>query len=228
MEHRGRCRCGAVRYAFDDVVDAGYCHCAACRRATGAPVSGWVVPRGLQIEGEPRRHDDRGFCATCGTPLFAWDGDRVEVQVGTLDAPIAPRVHRHVEQQLPWLKLDDHLGAGGRIDGDPPRGAAITLREITEANLRAILLLDVESGQRRLVATNAMFLIDERFQRRGFGGRALAIVLAELSRWGGNAIWLACVPGAAGPYALYRSFGFEDTGVIDPDGEVVMRWIPPR
>lgn len=281
MDLRGGCRCGAVRYAFDEVVDAGYCHCGDCRRATGAPVAAWVVTRGLRIEGEPRRHKERGFCATCGTALFAWDGDRVEVQMGSLDTPIAPRVHRHVDQQLAWVKLDDRLPAyeggvlpdqriesSGRVEGVPPRGAAITLREITEANLRAVLFLDVEGGQRRLVATNAIslaqayfagdawhraiyagdvpigfvmaavikddgpgqgepnlwrFLIDERFQRRGFGGRALAMVIAELATWAGDAIWLACVPGDGGSYALYRSFGFEDTGVVDSDGERVMR-----
>jgi hypothetical protein len=42
----GGCFCCAIRYAFLDVFDAGYCHCSICRRTSGAPVIAWVnTPR---------------------------------------------------------------------------------------------------------------------------------------------------------------------------------------
>lgn len=35
MKHDGGCLCGAIRFTSDaDPVDAGYCHCALCRRST--------------------------------------------------------------------------------------------------------------------------------------------------------------------------------------------------
>lgn len=67
------------------------------------------------------------------------------------------------------------------------------------------------------------FLIDDRYQGLGFGGRALALILDELRAWPGTrSIWLSVVPGTGSAYDLYRRFGFEDTGVV-ADGEIVMR-----
>jgi ribosomal protein S18 acetylase RimI-like enzyme len=68
------------------------------------------------------------------------------------------------------------------------------------------------------------FLVDERYQKLGFGRRALELV-AEAARQAmpaARALWLSCVPGAHGPYHFYRRAGFEDTGWIE-DGEVYLR-----
>ena len=56
---------------------------------------------------------ERGFCATCGTPLFyrQFDGSTIELMAGTLDAPDAFALNYHygIEGQRAWLKLNDGL-----------------------------------------------------------------------------------------------------------------------
>ncbi|HSC33780.1 MAG TPA: GFA family protein, partial [Thermodesulfobacteriota bacterium] len=40
----GGCLCGEVRYKVNGtIIDAGYCHCRLCRRASGAPVVAWLT-----------------------------------------------------------------------------------------------------------------------------------------------------------------------------------------
>jgi hypothetical protein len=92
----GGCECGAVRY---EVAGQPYhrtlCHCATCRRTSGAPMVGWFSVRAdeFRLAGdEPRRHRssaeaERSFCGRCGTPLtFRRDGfDEIDVTICSLD-----------------------------------------------------------------------------------------------------------------------------------------------
>ena len=40
----GGCLCGEVRYeAVGEPMAIAYCHCASCRKHTGAPVVAWVA-----------------------------------------------------------------------------------------------------------------------------------------------------------------------------------------
>ena len=118
-EHRGRCLCGAVRYrAVGAPKWIANCHCASCRRATGAPMAtfaGFEAGRFSYLAGPPARFHSspgvtRSFCGQCGTPL-TYEGDRwpgeVHVLVGTLDRPedFAPTGNAFAEEQLPWLRL---------------------------------------------------------------------------------------------------------------------------
>ena len=76
-----------------------YCHCNWCRKATGAPVSVWLMFDQGQVAfivGSPQKYASspgvlRGFCPTCGTPLWwegAWDDKPVQmVPSGSLDDP---------------------------------------------------------------------------------------------------------------------------------------------
>jgi hypothetical protein len=128
--YEGGCFCGAIRYAFADVFDAGYCHCSICRRGSGAPVIAWVnTPRpGLRLlRGAPRfvttsAEFRRAFCPDCGTIMWTesidparWD--KVSVHHGTIDrcAEIEPAIHICHADRLPWLRIDDALP---RADGD--------------------------------------------------------------------------------------------------------------
>lgn len=88
----------------------------------------------------------------------------------------------------------------------------------------AAVFRDDELGCRWIGDANLWrFMIDEGYQRLGFGGRALRLIVDELGSWPGvTAIWLGCVRGPGSPYELYRRFGFEDTGV-DDEGERIMR-----
>ena len=42
--HTGTCYCGAVTIeASGDPIDMGYCHCANCRRYSGAPMNAFTL-----------------------------------------------------------------------------------------------------------------------------------------------------------------------------------------
>jgi hypothetical protein len=128
MLYRGRfeggCFCGAVRYAFTDVFDAGYCHCSICRRSSGGalmsfantPAAGFAVTQGTPRVFASSAEFERAFCAECGTVMFTrsidparWD--MVSVHQGTLDAPerIEPAMHICHADRLPWLHVHDAL-----------------------------------------------------------------------------------------------------------------------
>lgn len=179
-ELSGRCLCGAVRFAGGPAIEAGFCHCATCRRHSGAPVAAWVEVARADFEitaGEPARYASsergrRAFCRDCGSVLWFEDDRAVSINAGALDDPAAiePRVHIWVEKQLPWLELDDLLPkfVGGqrppaserrllRGPADPAvvRGAALELRPVDKDNLGEVLLLAVTGPQRRFVASNA-------------------------------------------------------------------------
>lgn len=66
-------------------------------------------------------------------------------------------------------------------------------------------------------------MIDGRYQKRGIGRRAMALIVAEAkSRPGVRALETSCVPGEGGPGPFYEKLGFRPTGAHE-EGEVVMR-----
>ena len=128
----GGCLCGAVRYRVRGAPrSVVHCHCAMCRRASGAPVVTWATFPAAAFEivaGVPARirssdHAERTFCGRCGSPLTFCDDnhmDWIDVTVATLDDPaaLAPTRHIWTESRLPWFDTDDHLprlprGSGG-------------------------------------------------------------------------------------------------------------------
>ena len=118
----GSCLCGAIRYfSMAEARPVIACHCRTCRKASGNFVTTTAVPRDrLTIEGEPRwwQSSDaarRGFCPTCGTPLF-WDGPgtHLSIHAGALDTLPAD------------LRLAGHIycaekGSYYEIEGDLPQ-----------------------------------------------------------------------------------------------------------
>lgn len=67
------------------------------------------------------------------------------------------------------------------------------------------------------------FMIDARFQKQGFGRRAIELVLESVkTRSGVKALFTSCVPGDGSPRKFYEKMGFIDTGKIDEDGELIM------
>lgn len=121
--YSGGCLCGAVRYEIEGAVSMPcFCHCASCRRATGAPTVPWGtfardalrVTRGRLTEYRSSPQVWRGFCARCGTSLTYRHEARaaeIDVTLATLDDPtlIAPQMHVWVKDQLPWASIGDSL-----------------------------------------------------------------------------------------------------------------------
>jgi diamine N-acetyltransferase len=66
------------------------------------------------------------------------------------------------------------------------------------------------------------FMIDARHQGRGFGRRAMELLIEEARRDGVEAVKLSVVPGDGSALAFYARLGFEETGKVE-DGEVEMR-----
>jgi diamine N-acetyltransferase len=66
------------------------------------------------------------------------------------------------------------------------------------------------------------FMIDERYQRRGVGRRAMELLLERWRGLGAAAATLSVVPTNPGAITFYESLGFVLTGE-EHGGEVVMR-----
>lgn len=113
----GRCACGAVSFKADSKPKfVANCHCADCRKATGAAFSTWVGYRDEQLswQGEPAAYASspgvtRQFCQACGSPLTyqgaRWPGE-THVLIGAFDQPEAftPAGDVFVDSALDWVR----------------------------------------------------------------------------------------------------------------------------
>lgn len=122
MTCEGGCGCGAVRFtARAEPTWRSYCHCADCRKATGAPVAAFVgfAEEAVTFTGEARHSFrngpiERSFCGRCGSPLDYRDENlpgEIYVHLGVMDEPerFAPTLHAFESQRLSYLKIDDGL-----------------------------------------------------------------------------------------------------------------------
>lgn len=118
--HAGGCLCGATRFVFTGAPKfVANCHCASCRKWTGAPMTTYVGGTDAQTTwsgAPPAVHHsspgvDRLFCAQCGTALAyrgaKWPGE-THLVLGAFDDPTAftPSGDAFVEEALPWLAPD--------------------------------------------------------------------------------------------------------------------------
>ncbi|MDP2011602.1 MAG: GFA family protein [Phenylobacterium sp.] len=127
----GRCHCGAVTYEMpEQTIHLALCHCADCRRASGAPMVAWaMVPTDqVKIEGATRiyassEHGRRHFCEACGTGLFytneAVFPGLIDVQTATLDDPgaLPPTAHIQVAERISWMATAHDLPTFERYPG---------------------------------------------------------------------------------------------------------------
>lgn len=119
----GRCYCGATKIrATRQPKAVAYCHCADCRRATGAPVAAFAAFDEAAVTFTPNEGQKvspnpgvvRTFCAQCGSPLtgrFEYLPGQVYIALGLLDQAndLAPQLHAHEGQRLKWLNIHDDL-----------------------------------------------------------------------------------------------------------------------
>jgi hypothetical protein len=105
----GGCLCGSVRYrVVGEPLHVGRCHCADCRKESGSAftVYGQWPQSAFQISGNPATYDGRSFCPRCGSRLGCFDGDVVEIRIGSLDeAPfhLQPEAEIWIKRREPWL-----------------------------------------------------------------------------------------------------------------------------
>ncbi len=119
----GRCLCRAVSFiARGEPRWVAHCHCESCRRATSSAIATYAGYALLNVEwtGEPAAEYRsspgvvRRFCRRCGSPV-SFEGERwpdeIHLFVPSFDEPetLQPKGHVHVEEQLGWLRLADHL-----------------------------------------------------------------------------------------------------------------------
>ena len=65
-------------------------------------------------------------------------------------------------------------------------------------------------------------LIDERYQRRGYGRDAVGLVVDIVRANGAAELLTSCVVGDGGPEPFYRRLGFRPTGDFDENGEIIL------
>ena len=137
----GGCQCGAVRFDIAaGAANATVCHCRMCQRATGnafAPLyeveSDKIRWSGTPATWASSNLAERGFCATCGTPIFyrGIDRDTTEIMAGTLPPDFAydPVANHGIEARVGWL---DHLGDLPGRETFFDQGEALTSHQTAE------------------------------------------------------------------------------------------------
>lgn len=122
MKIEGGCHCGAITYEAEvDPEKTSICHCTDCQKLTGTafrvtvPVSEdnfriiGGTPKIYVKTGESGAKRAQGFCADCGSPLYATsvgDGPKVYgLRVGTSDQreQLVPRKQIWCRSALHWL-----------------------------------------------------------------------------------------------------------------------------
>lgn len=104
----------------------------------------------------------------------------------------------HFDPEVAWFRAI--------YDGDTPVG---------------FLMLDDNPHARTYTLWRLM--IDTRHQRKGYGRRAIELLVAHVkTRPGATELLTSCVDAAGGPGPFYERLGFAYTGVLD-EGERVMR-----
>lgn len=118
----GGCLCGAIRYRCGaPIYPPTLCHCASCRRASGAHALGWITVANATFEwmAAPRTYAsssgvERTFCGNCGTPLTYRHSQRAgetDITIGSLDAPgeVVPVDHLWMDDAVAWDRPSDGL-----------------------------------------------------------------------------------------------------------------------
>jgi hypothetical protein len=134
----GGCQCGAVRYEITGPLrNPHICHCRMCQKAFGNLFAAFVSAKKSEIRWTRARPGvfksssivERGFCPSCGTPLFVADTDRedVAVSIGSLDHPerISLESQYGIESRHPEFGRLHELPGSCTEDSVPPGRLAL-------------------------------------------------------------------------------------------------------
>ena len=85
-----------------------------------------------------------------------------------------------------------------------------------------VMIADEVAGPDYIAHFLWKLLIDERFQRRGFGSGTLDLIVDYFRSRGVGAMWTSAGQGEGSPIGFYERYGFERTGELHGD-EVMLR-----
>ena len=122
MKIDGSCHCGAIRYEAEiDPGGVSICHCVDCQKLTGSAFRLTVAAKEENFRltaGTPKVYVKtaasgakraQGFCAECGSPIYATSvGDRPKIyrlRVGTIRQrdELRPSLQIWRRSALPWV-----------------------------------------------------------------------------------------------------------------------------
>ena len=120
---RGSCLCGAVRFEIDKVRALTHCHCANCRKLTGAAFATYAhvdadkfrfaAGEDMTVRYESAPGSFRHRCTVCGclTSGKAKYLQTISVPAGLLDddPQARPRLHVFTSSWAPWWSIADDL-----------------------------------------------------------------------------------------------------------------------
>jgi hypothetical protein len=116
VTYSGGCQCGAIRFSTLELLDnAHICHCRMCQKAVGnffsalvsTPKSKLTWTRGTPARFQSSGDVERGFCPSCGTPLFfdPIHSQDIGLCIGALDKPYNVELisQDSIESRMPWF-----------------------------------------------------------------------------------------------------------------------------
>lgn len=121
QKSHGGCACGTVRFeVLGDPKWVANCHCGDCRKQTSSAFASYVGCLTDQVsftKGKAAEHASspgvgRGFCGTCGSPLYfrsdQWP-EEIHFFLFTFDRPddFEPGGHVMMRESVSWLHLAD-------------------------------------------------------------------------------------------------------------------------
>lgn len=120
---RGSCLCGAVRFEVDEIRSITHCHCANCRKLTGAAFATYAhvevdkfrfsAGEDMTVAYESAPGSFRYRCEICGclTPGKASYLPTVSIPAGLFDddPKVRPRLHVFTSSRAPWWTIQDDL-----------------------------------------------------------------------------------------------------------------------
>ena len=129
--YEGGCLCSAIRYRIaGSPISSALCHCATCRRASGAPLVAWLTVNRHQLQllsGLPEVYRSsqgvkRQFCGSCGSQLSYEMVNRpetIDISTVSLDDPnlFPPTMEVWLDHKLPWHPARADLAPYGEGTG---------------------------------------------------------------------------------------------------------------
>lgn len=131
----GGCPCGAIRYECSgEPIFAANCYCRDCQRSAGGGMSsGFFLPREAVniLQGEVRYYEvtaesgkriSRGFCPTCGSPVFTLPEaipHGIGIKASSLDDPnqFRPAMNLYMSSAPVWAPISPDLPKFPKMPG---------------------------------------------------------------------------------------------------------------